>query len=217
MDGARTYPNNLRVLRTRAGLTQEQTAERFGCSVQCYQNYEYGKREMRASTLKLAARVFGCTVAEVMGLEPAESAQRDHSKGASVPVVSVVGDDDPRLAANRTDERWYVPLTVYSGHVGSFYCRIDDNAMDLLIPKGALVLIDPGSKVATGDVAMVRVKGQGTSISRVYWAGDTVVFHPESTDPERRDYSFDRTSKDAPDFDVVGRVVSYTAPKDWRP
>lgn len=211
------YPNRLRALRNRSGLTQEQVAARFECSTPCYQNYEYGKREMKAGVLRRAARVFGCSVEDVLGIEADWIDRKDAARGASVPVVNADGDKDPREAAWESSESWYVPLPVYKKHAGSFYLRIDSLSVNRLIPKGALVLVDPDAEISSGDLTAIRLEGEGITIQRIFWAGNTVVLHPESQDPELVDFSFDRTRDGSPALELIGRVVSYAAPEDWRP
>jgi len=57
----------LKTLRKRAGLTQEQFAERAGMSYKYYQQIEIGKKpDLRLSTLERLAAAHRITVAELL-------------------------------------------------------------------------------------------------------------------------------------------------------
>lgn len=43
----------IRALRIRLGLTQAEMAERLGCHLRTYQQWEYGRRKPSATTVKL--------------------------------------------------------------------------------------------------------------------------------------------------------------------
>lgn len=68
------FTNKLAVARTNAGMTQQDVAAALGCTVQAYQNYEYGKRDIKGTTLAELADIFGCTVNYLLGLDAAHTA-----------------------------------------------------------------------------------------------------------------------------------------------
>lgn len=197
------YPNNLAKCRNASGLTQEQLAERLGCSTQAIQNYEYGLRDMRSSVLKRLSKALGCTVNQILGVEPPDEADPD-----TVPVI---------VEDAVTTERWYVAEPLRRSHPEAVWVLVESDAMDRVVPRGCLVLVDPEGEVSSGDVVAVSIGGADITIQRVYYAGDTVVLHSESTNPLYHDLSIDRTNSESPSLVVMGRVVSYTAPEGWRP
>ena len=56
----------LRELRSRHGLTQEQTAALLNADVRWYQRLELGAKDMRVSTVDRLATIFGLTAAEFL-------------------------------------------------------------------------------------------------------------------------------------------------------
>ena len=56
-------------VRVAAGMTQQGVADALGISVQAYQNYEYGKRDVKGTTLAKLAGLFGCTVNYLLGID----------------------------------------------------------------------------------------------------------------------------------------------------
>lgn len=59
--------------RLKAGLTQQAVANLLGCSIQAYQNYEYGKRDIKGSTLVALASILGCTTDYLLGCKDAQT------------------------------------------------------------------------------------------------------------------------------------------------
>ncbi|MGH7984526.1 MAG: helix-turn-helix domain-containing protein [Candidatus Udaeobacter sp.] len=69
--------NRLRELRKRAGLTQEQFAERAQVGYKFYQQIETNaRRDLRLSTLERLADAHGISVAELLSDRPPEGAAR---------------------------------------------------------------------------------------------------------------------------------------------
>lgn len=55
--------------RIRAGMTQQEAADGMGMTLQGYQYYEYGNRDMKASVIKKMCALFGCSATFLLGLE----------------------------------------------------------------------------------------------------------------------------------------------------
>ena len=210
------YPNNLRSIRMREHRTQEWAASILGLTVQAYQPYEYGARELKPSMLRKLAPALNSTAMEILGLEDEPWVIKAKPTSKTVPVVGRIAAGCAREAIEDTSERWYVPDTTFEDHPKAFYLVVGGDSMDRIIPEGAYVLIDPEAEVHSGDVAAVLVNGFDATLKRIYFAGDTIVLHPESHNPEHHDVTIDRTNPDAPFFRVVGKAITYTAPDGWR-
>lgn len=55
--------------RIRAGMTQQEAADGMGMTLQGYQYYEYGNRDMKASIIRKMCALFGCSATFILGLE----------------------------------------------------------------------------------------------------------------------------------------------------
>ena len=78
---------NIKRLRVEQGLTQEQVAQQIGITWRNYQRYEKGLVVPRGDNLAKAAKVFGVTEEEIVGIKPGP-----RGKDASlVELVSMVG------------------------------------------------------------------------------------------------------------------------------
>lgn len=60
------FSENLRRLRTEAGLTQQQMADKVGIPYRSWQNWENGSREPRIAALKTIAKALGVSVDELV-------------------------------------------------------------------------------------------------------------------------------------------------------
>lgn len=210
------YHNDLLHLRKEAGLTQAEVAERIGRSVQAYQNYEYGRRDVKGETLSKLAVALSTSTDAILGIENAPWKKKVEPATKTVPVVGRIAAGDAREAIEDATDRWYVPDPVIDEHPNAFYLVASGDSMDRLIPDGAFVLIDPDAEVHSGDVAAVLVNGFDATLKRVFFAGDTIVLHPESHNPEHHDRTIDKTDPDSPLFRVIGPMIAYASPDGWK-
>ena len=51
------------------------------------------------------------------------------------------------------------------------------------------------------------MNGFDSTVKTVFRVGNTIVLHPESSNPVHKDMTIDETDPDAPYFRVVGEVV----------
>lgn len=209
--------NRIAELRRRTGITQRELADRLGITQQAVWYYENGRREIKSGMLIAMSEALGCTVSELLGLEPSEGVVLPHvSEISKVPIVGRIAAGTPREAFAQSSDYCDTPSSLVEGRSGCFWLVIAGNSMNRIFPDGALVLIDPSAEVRNGDVAAVFVNGDDATIKRVYFEGDSVRLHPESWDPEYKDRIIDRSDPEAPEFRTIGRAVSYTAPEGWR-
>lgn len=59
------YENSLQQARLKKHITQEQAAERFGCSTRALQRYEFGERIPDAVMAMRMARFYECEMADL--------------------------------------------------------------------------------------------------------------------------------------------------------
>lgn len=94
-----TYRNNLAAIRHACKKTQQEVADAVGITVTGYQNYEWGKRDIKGATLIALSKFFGCSVNEILCLETTTGAASD-GKHESGNVVSA--DERTLLEAYRS-------------------------------------------------------------------------------------------------------------------
>lgn len=72
--------NNIRKFRESYGLTQSQVAEKIGVSLDTVSRYETEKREPRASDLCQMAKLFSCSIDELLGRSGTHEASDVHQE-----------------------------------------------------------------------------------------------------------------------------------------
>lgn len=209
--------NKLKEMRERAGLTQQQLAEKIGVTQQTIWYYENGRREMKSSVLVELSNALGCTVSDLLGLDDVKGIVRQKpSPSHPMPVVGRIAAGTPREAIYQTGETHEAPESLWEAHPDGFWLEVSGNSMNRLFPEGTLVLVDPDEEVRNGDVGVVFVNGDDATLKRVYYDGESVRLHPESHDPEYQDRVIDREDPDAPEVRVLGKAVAYASPDGWR-
>lgn len=209
--------NKLAEMRKRAGLTQQELADKLGVAQQTVWYYENGRREMKSSVLIAMSQALGCTVSELLGIAPSDGIIKPRPVDTvRVPIVGRIAAGTPREAFAQSDEYQDTPRSLIEGRGECFWLTVAGNSMNRLFPEGSLVLVDEGLEVRDGDVGAVFVNGYDATLKRVFFSQDGIRLHPESYDPEYRDIIIRSDDPDAPEFRPIGRVVSYTAPAGWR-
>ena len=208
--------DNIRKLRTLHGLTQEEFGEIAGVSSMAVSQWENGRAVPRMGSIQRIADHFHISKADVISDMPSEDTASDHIVPLRrAPIVGRIAAGDPREAIEQADSWQYVFNPNASDD--SFYLVCAGDSMNKVIPQDMLVLIDPDKETNSGDVAAVMVNGDDATLKRVYFAGDTIVLHPESTNSSYKDRTIDRTSQDAPEFRVIGPVIGLCTSPGWRP
>lgn len=210
------YETNLGNVRRMRGLTQEEVARDTQIALPTLRKWEQGINTPSGEALLTLAEYYRVTVDALLHKDYPLPGQKLRPSRGTVPVIGRIAAGDAREAIEDTGTRWYVPDPILEGHPKSFYLTVVGDSMNRVFPEGSLVLIDPESEVRSGDVAAVLVNGFDATLKRVYFAGDTIVLHPESHNKEHHDRTIDRTDPDAPLFRIVGKAVTYTAPEGWR-
>ena len=206
------YQNNLRVARDRCGMTQQQVADSIGVTLTAYQNYEYGRRDMRASVLSDLADALGCSVDYILGIDPEPSHLPTAPKERRMLPVAThetkIGSDNRPIDCQRRRE---VTNDLYHSHAESWWLLVSTHSMDRIFPPGTMVLVDPELAPRSGDIAAVLLdRSEEPILRRVLYRGDKVLLRAES-----HDYDIPDTLALPDEVRMLGRVVSFSAPESW--
>lgn len=210
------YESNLGTVRRFRKLTQAQVSNDTGIPLPTLRKWEQGVNSPPGDVLLKLADYYRVNVDTLLHEDYPLPGQKLRPARGTVPVIGRIAAGNPREAIQDTGDRWYVPDPLLEGHPKAFYLVVDGDSMDRIVPDGSLVLIDPDAEIYSGEVAAVLVNGCDATLKRVYFAGDTIVLHPESHNPEHHDKTIDKTDPDAPLFKIVGKAITYTAPEGWK-
>lgn len=206
---------NIRKLRTGHGLTQEELAEKLDVARSTITQWETGWSSPRMGMVQKLANVFGVPSSAMLAEE-----NETLPKGA-IPVYSSGEATVPLLTLGRvhagelTDEeeaesRVEVPASVRSRHPRAFALVVEGSCMDMVIPEGAHVLVDPDREPQNGSIAVVETETYQAVMRRWYRGSSTLLLAADSHG-EQEDMVLG--VEDGP-VRVVGTVVWWQAPEE---
>lgn len=200
---------NIRNLRTDAGMSQEELAERLDppYTRPAVTAWESGRAKPRMDTVVQIAELFGVSVADLMGhggVEPRRSSRR-------VPV---------RLMGSVHAGEWseavpdgvvaVIPEEVADRHPGSYLLRVEGTCMDNAYPEGCMVLVDPTLEPWAGCAVVARV-GDDVVLRRYHAGASTLLLVADSHSGDHPDLIF---TGDGPEVMLEGVVVWAQSARD---
>lgn len=199
----------IRMLRERAGMTQDELAVKMGRTRPAITAWENGRSIPRMPILKQLADLFNVTVSELMG-EAAEGVELVGSPTGLVPLLGTThmggreDDDYPERFVK-------VPQEVIDRHPGCFAVHAQGGCMDRRYPDDCVIVLDPGMQPRVGDAVLARF-ADGRSVVRCYMPGSSVLMlSPDSWSGEWEDIVI--TADDDP-VELGGVAVWYMAERD---
>lgn len=181
------FADNLRRLREDLGFTQEDVADKVGVSRVAVTRWESGSNHPGGENSARLASLFGVSVAQLFGYDPASLPSRDTRADAPayVPMMvlgsvhagefdeeAVSGDGDVVNVPSEVKERWPHARAV----------RARGTCMNKAIPDGHWFLVDPGTEPRNGDIAVVETEDYEAVVRRWYRGGDTLMLVADSTE-----------------------------------
>lgn len=205
---------NIRRLRVAAEMTQREVAERLGITKSAVTQWESGWTQPSMDSVCQLAGLFGCSVDEVMGIEPRfeYAAVKLGQPMASVPILGDVHAGTPEVPTGMdcTDSA-LVPQFLLDTDPDCYAVRVVGACMSRVYPENALVVVSPNSEPQNGSVAVVTIDGGETVMRRMYRTAQTLVLSPDSYEPGHEDIVV--RQGDGRSVSFGGKVVWYQSPK----
>ncbi|AWN35752.1 LexA family transcriptional regulator [Methylobacterium radiodurans] len=169
--------NNLKALRERSGLTQDQAAAAFGMSKSGYVKIEDGDRGLKTERILKAAEIFGVRPEEVYGAlaaEAAPNAQPNARRAETATIVDTATFKGPRnvpvlgtgVGGDHGDFRFNGQRIDHAPRPPGIANRLDVYAIyvvgDSMAPAyedGTLIYVDPHRRPAPRDYVVVEKHG----------------------------------------------------------
>lgn len=153
------FAENLRILRERKEMTQQQLADALKISRSTIGMYEKGNREPDFETLELIADFFNVDMGRLIGnLTP--------KKGNWIPVLGSVRAGLPVEAVENIID--YEEISEEMARQGEFFAlQIKGDSMEPRIKEGDVVIVRKQPDVESGDIAIVLVNGDDATIKKV--------------------------------------------------
>lgn len=204
------FGEKLRSLRTKAGLTQLDIAEKLDVSAAAIGAWENGRAKPRLTKLGQLAELLGTSAADLMGEDAAEAAIRGTSR--MVPLLGFAHMGEPCDEGSLADEV-EVPASIADAHPRGFMVHAQGGCMDNRFPHDALLLVDPDMEPANGQPVLAETADYGAVVRNYTRGRSTVMLTADSHSGE-----YDDILAGPGDAPVVckGRVVWYMGERDER-
>lgn len=204
------FGEKLRSLRTKAGLTQLDIAEKLDVSAAAIGAWENGRAKPRLTKLGQLAELLGTSAADLMGEDAAETAISGTSR--MVPLLGFAHMGEPCDEGNLADEV-EVPASIADAHPRGFMVHAQGGCMDNRFPHDALLLVDPDMEPVNGQPVLAETSDYGAVVRNYTRGRSTVMLTADSHSGE-----YDDILAGPGDEPVVckGRVVWYMGERDER-
>lgn len=204
------FGDKLRSLRTKAGLTQLDIAEKLDVSAAAIGAWENGRAKPRLTKLGQLAELLGTSAADLMGEDAAEVAISGTSR--MVPLLGFAHMGQPCDEGNLADEV-EVPASIADAHPRGFMVHAQGGCMDNRFPHDALLLVDPDMEPVNGQPVLAETSDYGAVVRNYTRGRSTVMLTADSHSGE-----YDDILAGPGDEPVVckGRVVWYMGERDER-
>lgn len=204
------FGDKLRSLRTKAGLTQLDIAEKLDVSAAAIGAWENGRAKPRLTKLGQLAELLGTSAADLMGEDTSEAAISGTSR--MVPLLGFAHMGEPCDEGNLADEV-EVPASIADAHPRGFMVHAQGGCMDNRFPHDALLLVDPDMEPVNGQPVLAETADYGAVVRNYTRGRSTVMLTADSHSGE-----YDDILAGPGDEPVVckGRVVWYMGERDER-
>lgn len=204
------FGDKLRSLRTKAGLTQLDIAEKLDVSAAAIGAWENGRAKPRLTKLGQLAELLGTSAADLMGEDATEAAISGSSR--MVPLLGFAHMGEPCDEGSLADEV-EVPASIADAHPRGFMVHAQGGCMDNRFPHDALLLVDPDMEPVNGQPVLAETSDYGAVVRNYTRGRSTVMLTADSHSGE-----YDDILAGPDDEPVVckGRVVWYMGERDER-
>ena len=169
----------------------------------------------RSSTVERIAGALEVDLSWLMRGKLVDSSAR--FKGfVEVPLFGSIAAGQP-ISPTVTDERFPIHVELAERYPNAFLLRISGTSMNRILPDGCYALINPCSEVERqGQPYALTVGTTDATVKRVHVLGNGLELIPDSTDPTFRPKVYDFGEQGTEEVVVIGQVVWYCLPLNWR-
>ena len=195
------FAENLKILREKKQITQQQLADKLKISRSTIGMYENGSREPDFETLELIADFFNINMDRLIGnLNP--------NMKRMIPVLGLVRAGIPMDAVEHIID--YEEIGEDMARQGEFFgLQIKGNSMEPRITEGDVVIVRKQPDVESGEIAIVLINGDEATIKKVQKFNGGINLIPSNPAYDVMTYTNEQIEK-LP-VRVLGKVVELRA------
>ncbi len=154
--------SQIRSLRKRIGMTQQELAGKLFVSQQAIGKWERGESTPNPEAIVTMSRIFGVSADTLLG----ESSVPASTGGTWIPVLGDVAAGIPIEAVEDVVD--YEEIDAALAATGEFFgLRIKGSSMEPRIREGDVVIVRKQEDADTGDTAVVMVNGDSATVKRI--------------------------------------------------
>lgn len=198
-----TY-ENIKLLREKLGLSQEELAERVGYKDRSsIAKIESGCVDLAQSKIAMFAKALNVSPGELMGITNYPSNIIPMPEMRKVPLVGTIACGTPILAAENIEDEVDMPKHIHADF--ALRCK-GDSMINARIFDGDIVYIRKQDTVENGEIAAVLIDDEAT-LKRVRLFDDHIVLEPEN--PHIRPFTY--WGEEMNSVHIIGKAVAFTS------
>lgn len=177
-----TIGSNIRRLREKHDMTQEEFGKLAGVSSMAVSQWENDRSVPRMGAIELIANSLKVSKSEIIDDEIAKldgAISPSMSKEAYLPLLGRVHAGDAQ-EPDVVDGRISLPFEVYERHRSGYFLKVEGQCMSKVYPEGCYILVDPTVAPTNGSIAVVSIDGADYVMRRLYRGANTMILFPDS-------------------------------------
>lgn len=180
-------------------------------------SWERGRTEPDGNVLIQLCHIFGRDFSDFYypDRSATQQADQEHPAWIDAPLYGSIAAGVP-IEMQNVDDTFVIPWAMYERYPDAFLLKVVGESMNRVIPNGAYALINPTRTTVDGKAYAVCVNGYNATIKRVRTLANGIELYPDSTDPTIKPMVFDYADPDAETVTVIGEVVWYVVPFDYK-
>ena len=210
------FGDNIARLRTQAGMTQRDLAAKLEISKGTVGAWETKDTLPDYPKIQKLAELFDVPVQLLFSVY---YPSRDDENFASTElrVYGKIAAGTP-IDMEEGDYGFPCPSYLLKKHPKAFYLEIDGESMNNVLPNGSLALVDPALKDhhINGNIYALCINGYSATTKRVRFLENGVELIPDSKDPTFHAQVYDRSVEGTESITIIGEVVWYSIPFDFK-
>ena len=197
---------NIRFLRERAGLSQNDFAKMIGVSDKAVSTWENETRTPRMGAIQKIADFFNVQKIDIIGDEPIKSLPDNIipiPKMKKVPLIGTIACGEPILATENIENIIDIPEDIRADF--ALRCK-GDSMINARIFDGDIVYIRQQQTVENGEIAAVLIEDEAT-LKRMRLYDDHISLEPEN--PQYRPLVY--WGEEMNGIRILGKAVAFTS------
>lgn len=201
---------NIRAVRTRNNLTQEEFGEIVGVSSMAVSQWETGRAVPRMGAVQKISDYFHISKGSLIDEDSSPLTKLPISGSTATLPLRTLGKVHAGVMDDDTiydDEEVQVPERVVLAYPDAFLLRVEGNCMDRVIPEGSHVVVAPHKEPTNGSIVVIHDDAYEAIMRRYYKGSSALMLSPDSYEEEYQDIIV----HDGQEITLIGVVVWWQA------